>query len=60
VTIKDLHLSHWPEAVRKMAAHLKSLIEDVLKKKAATLAERHDSVDPMGAYAQADDSDLSF
>jgi len=39
-TIKNLHLAHWPEAVRKMAAHLKGLVEGVLKKKAATLVER--------------------
>ena len=39
-TIKDLHLVHWPEAVRKMAAHLKGLVEGVLKKKAVTLVER--------------------
>ena len=48
-------MAHWPEAVRKMAAHLKGLIEDVLKKK----GERRDSDGRMDASAQAADSDLS-
>ena len=41
-TIKDLHLTHWPEVVRKMAVHLKGLVEGVLKKKAATPVEGHE------------------
>jgi hypothetical protein len=46
-TVRDLHLAHWPEVVRKMAVHLKGLVEGVLRKKAAE--ERHE---------QAADSDL--
>jgi len=55
----DLHLAHWPEAVRKMAVHLRGLVEGVLEKKAATLVERHNSDEQIETYAQAVDSDLS-
>jgi len=51
-TIRDLHLAHWPEVVRKMAVHLKGLAEGVLRKKAETLGERHER-------AEADDGDLT-
>ena len=44
-TIKDLHLTHWPEVVRKMAVHVKGLVEGVLKKKAAT---------PMGGHERGE------
>jgi len=57
--VKDLHLDHWPEAVRNMAAYLRGLVEGVLKKKAATLVERHDPDELLEAYARAADSDLS-
>jgi len=43
-----------------MAAHLKGLVEGVLKKKAATLVERHDPHERAEAHAQASDSDLSL
>ena len=46
-------MAHWPEVVRKMAAHLKGLVEGVLKKKVAE--ERHEQAK---SYAQAADSDL--
>lgn len=59
-TIKDLHLAHWPEAVRKMAAHLKGLVEGVLKKKATTLAERRGSHERVETYACAGDSDVDL
>jgi len=59
-TIKDLHLAHWPEAVRKMAAHLKGLVEGVLKKKAATLAERRGPHERVETYACAGDSDIDL
>jgi hypothetical protein len=39
-----------------MAAHLKGLVEGVLKKKAATVVERHERVE---VYAQAADSDFT-
>jgi len=39
-TDNGLYLAHWPEAVRRMAVHLKGLVEGVLKKKYATLVER--------------------
>ena len=59
-TIKDLHLTHWPEAVRKMAAHLKGLVEGVLKKKAAALAERRGLHERVESYARAGDSDVDL
>lgn len=53
VTSKDLHLDHWPEVVRKMAVHLKGLVEGVLEKKAAALVGRHER-------AGSPDSDLTL
>ena len=41
-----------------MAVHLKGLVEGVLRKKAATLAERNDSHERVKAYPRADDNDL--
>ena len=59
MSITNLHLTHWPEVVRKMAAHLKGLVEGVLKKKAAKLTERYaGSHGRVEAYAQASDDDL--
>lgn len=53
-TVRDLYLAHWPEAVRKMAAHLKGLAEGVLRKK----MERHGSAERVEMHAQAADNDL--
>ena len=52
-TSRDLHLAHWPDVVRKMAVHLKGLVEGVLKKKAATLVGGHER-------AGSPDSDLTL
>ena len=41
-TAKNLHLGHWPDVVRKMAVHLKGLVEGVLQKKAAALVGAHE------------------
>ena len=41
-----------------MAVHLKGLVEGVLRKKAATLAERNDSYERVKAYPRADDDDI--
>ena len=51
----NLHLAHWPEVVRKMAAHLKGLVEGVLNKKAA---KRHGSRERMEVYAREGADDL--
>lgn len=55
-TVRVLYLAHWPEAVRKMAVHVKGLVEGVLRKK----MERHGSVERVEMHAQAADSDLSL
>jgi len=59
-TVEGLHLAHWPEVVRKMAAHLRGLVEGVLRKKGATLAGKHRSHEQVDAYAWAGDGDLSL
>lgn len=53
-TINGLYLAHWPDAVRKMAVHVKGLVEGVLRKK----MERRDSAGRVEMHAQAADSDL--